>query len=182
MKYASEDLMNEHEGILFGLKILGKMCERLGGKGPVDIGDFQEIVNFLKLFADKCHHGKEEGLLFPAMERAGIPRENGPIGQMLYEHTVGRHHIAAMAGAIGDNSLNGKAFVDAAERYIELLRSHIEKENKVLFPMGDERIPEAEQKRLLEAFEKFEEEVMGMGTHEKLHAMLNSFEAKYLKA
>ena len=74
MKYASEDLINEHEGILFGLKILKKMAERLVGNTNIETQDYYEIVNFLKLFVDKCHHGKEEGFLFPAMEKAGIQK------------------------------------------------------------------------------------------------------------
>jgi hypothetical protein len=46
--------------------------------------------------------------------------------------------------------------------------------------MGDQMLPEAEQTRLLEAFEAFEEEVMGHDTHEKLHIMLGQLEIKYL--
>ena len=180
MKYASEDLINEHEGILFGLKILKRMAERLVGNTNIEIQDYYEIVNFLKLFADKCHHGKEEGFLFPAMEKAGIPKENGPIGQMLYEHTIGRKYIAEMSGAMTENNIERKVFIEYSEKYVELLRSHIEKENTVLFPMGDKKIPESEQQKLIESFETFEEEVMGIGTHEKLHKTLNTFEAKYL--
>ncbi|MDA8125752.1 MAG: hemerythrin domain-containing protein [Deltaproteobacteria bacterium] len=180
MRYASEDLMNEHEGILFGLKILEKMAEPLRGNKEVTVGDFQEMVNFLKLFADKCHHGKEEGLLFPAMERAGIQKEGGPIGQMLLEHAIGRKYIAEMTDSLEDDRIDRHAFGDSANKYIELLRSHIEKENKILFPLGDKRIPLAEQEKLLEAFEQFEEDVMGRGTHEKLHQLLHTFERRYL--
>jgi hemerythrin-like domain-containing protein len=182
MKYASEDLMNEHEGILFGLQILDKMAEQLGGNKHVEVNDYKEIVNFLKLFADKCHHGKEEGLLFPAMERAGITKEGGPIGQMLLEHNTGRKYVAEMADSIKEDRIDAEAFGSSAKKYIELLRSHIEKENKILFPMGDKRIPAAEQEKLIESFERFEEEVMGIGTHEKLHQMLNTFEQRYIGA
>ena len=54
------------------------------------------FIGFLKEFADKCHHGKEEGLLFPAMVAAGIPDKGGPIGVMLAEHTQGRQFIRDM--------------------------------------------------------------------------------------
>jgi len=180
MTYASEDLIHEHEGILFGMTILEKMAENLAGNGPVEVDDYGEMVNFLKLFADKCHHGKEEGFLFPAMERAGIRKENGPIGQMLYEHGIGRKYLAEMTAALEGGKIEKDTFGKAANGYIELLRSHIGKENRTLFPMGDEAIPAAEQERLLAAFEKFEAEVMGAGTHERLHKMLDTFERKYL--
>lgn len=61
------------------------------------------------------------------------------------------------------------------------MRSHINKENRVLFPLGDKIIPIDEQKLLLNQFEEFEEKVMGKGTHEKLHGLLHNFEIKYLK-
>jgi len=41
---------------------------------------------FLEVFVDKCHHGEEEKVLFPAMEEAGIPRQGVPIGVMIYEY------------------------------------------------------------------------------------------------
>lgn len=180
MKYASEDLMEEHEGILFGLKILEKMVNNLGGKNKPDDEDFREMINFLKLFADKCHHGKEEGFMFPAMEKAGIPNQNGPIGQMLIEHTEGRNYISQMSASLAEKSVKENDLIKSATNYIKLMRSHIEKENTVLFPMSDEKIDLAEHTRLLESFEKYEEEVMGAGIHDKLHELLHKFEHKYL--
>jgi hemerythrin-like domain-containing protein len=181
MHYASEDLKDEHDGILFGLEILEKMTEQLQKNRKVEKGDFREMINFLKLFADKCHHGKEEGLLFPAMEKVGIQNQNGPIGQMLIEHAEGRKYISQMSEAIKDNSVNENDLIQAATNYIRLLRQHIEKENAVLFPMGDRKIPAEIQADLLTSFEEFEEKVMGKGTHEKLHELLKKFEIKYLK-
>jgi hemerythrin-like domain-containing protein len=181
MKYASEDLINEHQGILFGLQILEKMLDAINKKQLVEIEDIKNMINFLKLFADKCHHGKEEGLLFPAMEALQPPNLNGPIQQMLFEHTEGRKYIALMAESISDNLLKEAGFITAATGYIRLLRTHIEKENTILFPMGDRLLPASEQSRLLEDFEKFEAEVMGPGIHEKLHKMLDEFENKYLQ-
>lgn len=181
MKYASEDLMNEHEGILFGMTILEKMAGMLQNSVEVDTGDIKAMLDFFRLFADKCHHGKEEGLMFPAMEKAGIPNERGPIGQMLFEHNEGRKHISAMSSSINDGVLKKHDFINAAKNYIDLLRAHINKENTVLFPMGDRVLSDSEQNQLLSKFENFEEEVMGKGTHEKLHEMLNRLELKYLK-
>jgi len=74
MRYTSADLINEHEGILLGLKILEKIVYVINDKVEYDRSDIKKIIEFLKLFADKCHHGKEEGLLFPAMESAGIEK------------------------------------------------------------------------------------------------------------
>lgn len=180
MKYASEYLVKEHKGILVGLQILEKMIQLVRGNALHDQSDISEIINFLKLFADKCHHGKEEGLLFPLMEKYGIPKEKGPIGQMLTEHDAGRELIRKMSDAGSASELNKALFIESAENYIRLLRAHIEKENTILFPMGDKVIPVEQQPALIETFEKHEAEVMGKGTHEKLHEMLHLFSHKYL--
>lgn len=181
MNYASEDLRNEHEGVLFGLNILERIAHGARKSGQADLGDVHELVNFFRLFADKCHHGKEEDLMFPAMEKAGIPKDHGPIGQMLFEHVQGRRFIAEMGASSETGALQMDRFLEAATGYINLMRAHIEKENTVLFPMGDRMIPPDVQKELLEQFEEFEERVMGKGTHEKLHETLDMFEKKYLE-
>jgi hemerythrin-like domain-containing protein len=179
MKYASKDLKNEHEGILFGLQILEKMAHLINDHQPMDKNDLIEMVHFLQLFADKCHHGKEEGLYFPSLEKAGIQNAGGLIGILLQEHTEGRKHIARMLETLSQISQEDD-FARAAISYVRLLRSHIEKENRDLFQSGDKILPENEQLRLLDAFEVFEKQVMGAGTHQKLHSMLERFERKYL--
>jgi hemerythrin-like domain-containing protein len=179
MKYASRDLMDEHEGILHGLAILEKMALLVASDSGGIKTDLAAMIDFLRLFADKCHHGKEEGILFPAMEKYGIPKDGGPIGQMLIEHEKGREFIRGMSIAIATDEINKESFLQNAHGYIDLLRAHINKENTILFPMGDRAIPEAEQITILEAFETHERTVMGPGIHEKLHAMLDDFATKY---
>ncbi len=179
MSYASEDLRNEHEGILFGLQILDVMIRQLEAKQLADPDDLAQMVQFFRLFADKCHHGKEEGLYFPALEKAGVRNAGGPIGQMLLEHAEGRRYVAGMSEACAAE-LKAGPFIVAAQGYIKLLRAHIDKENNILFRLGDQKIVAAEQDRLLKAFAAFEAEVMGPGVHEGLHEMLDRFENKYL--
>ena len=179
MKFASEDLRREHEGVLFGLSILEKMVETVKKGGALDAADAAEMVNFFRLFADKCHHGKEEGLLFPALVKSGLRNDGGPVGQMLAEHALGRGYIAEMS-ACAEGDFDRDGFAAAARNYIGLLREHISKENTVLFPYSDRTLPTGEQEQLLEQFETFEEQVMGKGTHEELHELLGRLESKYL--
>ena len=71
MSKAIDDLKHEHEAILSSLKILDKFSADINnGSTPakIDLGNF---VQFLKEFADDCHHGKEERMLFPALIEAG---------------------------------------------------------------------------------------------------------------
>ncbi len=78
----TEQLKEEHQGIQLMLSILEKVCQRLESGGKVETGHLEKVLEFIQVFADKCHHGKEEDLLFPEMEKAGIPKEQGPIGPL----------------------------------------------------------------------------------------------------
>lgn len=180
MSKAIDDLKHEHEAILFTLKVLDKVAGAAEKSGAFDPVDAQSLVDFLKEFADKCHHGKEEGILFPAMQSAGIPNEGGPIGIMLSEHVQGRAFIRGMEKALAHGP-DKMSFAGNAHSYIDLLRSHIEKENTVLFVMGENALDSATLARVYDRFEAHERDVIGPGRHEELHAMLDRFEAKYLK-
>jgi hemerythrin-like domain-containing protein len=132
---------------------------------------WQKALDFIRHFADQCHHCKEEQVLFPALEAHGIPTEGGPVGMMLLEHEEGRALVRAMLDGLarieaGDGSAEAGLF-DNAGQYLRLLREHIQKEDEVLFRMADEVIPADEQKRLLREFENHEIKEMGAGAHEK---------------
>jgi hemerythrin-like domain-containing protein len=150
---------------------------------PFSTDDVARIVDFLRRFADGCHHAKEEKHLFPALEQAGIPRENGPIGMMLSEHDLGRKYIAAIAEAC-ERCVRGedasRALASNARAYARLLRDHINKENRVLFPMAERFLPGEVQERLSGAFVHLEEAEIGRGVHERYHAMLHELHDKYL--
>jgi hemerythrin-like domain-containing protein len=180
MKKAASDLEHEHEAILLALRVMEIMCNRLESNQVVHVQDVTNIIEFLKIFADKCHHGKEEGFLFPYLENIGIRKQNGPIGVMLAEHVKGREFIKQMQESVLNNKIQKEIFIKAASDYVNLLRYHINKENNILFPLSDSKLPESQQKELLNAFEEFEERVIGKGKHKELHRMLEDFEDKYL--
>jgi len=125
-------LRHEHEVILRALALLERMGQGLEGGRPVDRKALGWLRDFFGTFADKCHHGKEEQHLFPAMERHGVPREGGPLGVMLQEHEEGRARVRAM-GHDDDRQV-----AEAIRGYTTLLRAHIDKENEVLFPLAEE--------------------------------------------
>ncbi len=181
----TEQLKEEHQGITSMLKILERVCEKLETRAKVDSAHLEGIVEFFRVFADKCHHGKEEDLLFPEMEKAGIPKEGGPIGVMLAEHAQGRAYVRAMGDAAtrykqGEPRARTE-FAESARNYITLLAQHIQKENNVLFPMGDRALGKEKQKKLVEDFEELERERIGAGTHESFHELLHQLREIYLK-
>jgi hemerythrin-like domain-containing protein len=181
MEKTSQDLIHEHKSILIALNVIEKMYERIQNDKVVDCSDIEDIIEFLKVFADKCHHGKEEKILFPALEEVGIKNENGPIGVMLAQHKQGREYIKQMLGSTPNKTINKNAFVSAASSYVNLLRNHIEKEDTILFPLSDVKLSPSKQIELWMDFEALEKNVIGEGKHKELHLLLEKLEKKYLQ-
>jgi len=177
MGKATEDLRNEHESILHVFSILDRMLSSTT-KSDVDNLQFgNELVNFLKIFADKCHHGKEEDILFKELENKGVQNEGGPIGAMLLEHKQGREYIALMNQSLDSKDLAN--FKNTTIKYRDLLRNHIAKENNILFMMADRLLDDKKQDDLFAKFENHEENVIGHGVHEELHAKIHTWENDY---
>lgn len=184
--FATQDLRDEHEGIKVALRALDLIANDIEAGKAVDLDDVDGLVDFLKTFADRCHHGKEEDLLFPALEQVGISRNGGPVGVMLHEHELGRGFIKSMSDSLpglhqGDKTASD-AFAAAAHGYVQLLTDHIAKENMVLFNMAESYLPPEEHVRLKEGFDRIEEERIGPGVHEHYHAMLDKLQEKYLSS
>ena len=181
-----EELKTEHRAIELALAILEKLLETIQApNSTAAASDAVHLVDFFRTFVDTCHHGKEEGFLFPELEQLGVSREGGPIGVMLSEHDLGRMHTQDMDNAaqgLASRQKNAaKAFQSAAEAYIDLLRRHIDKEDNVLFEIAASRLPSAKMKQLSKDFERLEKEKIGPNRHEEYHALLDGLEAKYLR-
>jgi hemerythrin-like domain-containing protein len=141
-----------------------------------------EIVGFIRTFADRYHHGKEEALLFPALERRGITREGGPLGVMEYEHQVEREFTADLEQAIdlykkGDCEA-AQRFVEAARAYLRLLIGHIEKEDSVLFRIGDEVLDDDDKVALAASFTQTEA-ALGGRTLQDFERLASEIEEKW---
>ncbi len=161
-------LSDEHRVIERVLAAVEKLTEK---PALASLDSWKKALDFIRHFADQCHHIKEEKVLFPALEEHGIPSDGGPVGMMLTEHEEGRSYVRAMAAAIvlleAKNDAAAAVLFSSARAYIRLLREHIQKEDEILFRMADEVISADEQKKLLAAFAQHEAEEMGAEVHEK---------------
>ena len=96
---------------------------------------------------------------------------------MLHEHVLGRELITSMREALQNNDL--EKFKVIAVDYRDLLQQHIQKENTVLFMLADRLISDEKQMELFKLFEAHEENVIGHGVHEQLHAQIHDWETLY---
>lgn len=168
---ATKVLMEEHRVIEQVLSCLEKLAERCDAGEDLDTDSAREALDFFRHFADRCHHGKEEGHLFPLLEARGLVRDGGPTGVMLHEHDEGRRLLAAMAAAVERNA--SRELARHARAYVELLREHIRKEDHCLFPMAAEMLSEVEAESLARSFDRVENSDMEEGAHEHYLSVAN---------
>jgi len=182
---ATQQLKDEHEGIKLMLNIMEAISNNLDQGKELNINHFGKILDFIKGFADKCHHGKEEDILFPDLIHHGLSKEGGPISVMLHEHQLGRDHIKALSSAFNEfkdgNKRSINDIISSSRSYVELLRNHIEKENNILFMMADRVLDEKEQGKVFDDFEKLEIKKIGPGKHEEYHKLLKELKTIYLQ-
>ena len=177
-------LRAEHQVILKVLAVLKSLMQRFDNGEGFETQALGECVEFFKLFADACHHAKEEDLLFPVLEERGIPRDGGPIGCMLEEHTQARAFTRKMADALdvldGGDRDGEKYFRSAARNYWELLENHIYKEDNVLFAMGDQVMNDGDQDSLCRKFCDVGCGSFGGKKNTELEAMAEALHAKWV--
>lgn len=169
---ATETLKHEHRVIELVLGAIDREARKATRGEPVDPAFFAQAIDFIRTFADKCHHGKEEGVLFKVMAEKGVPVEGGPIGVMLGDHEEGRRFVRAAREALDQNDL--RATAENLMKYTALLRQHIMKEDNVLYPMAERVMSQDELDDLIERFEKVERQEMGEGIHERYHELAHT--------
>ncbi|MCL4557513.1 MAG: hemerythrin domain-containing protein [Deltaproteobacteria bacterium] len=171
-------LMHEHRIIEKMLNVLSNYSRKLEQGGTVQPERLKACVDFIRTFADTCHHAKEEGVLFAEMETHGMPRNGGPVGVMLAEHEMGRGYVKGMAKAIDDYEKGdagaGKEFAKNARGYIGLLSQHINKEDNILYPMAEDMLSDMDQE-LVGRFEEIEKR-LGEGVHERYEKIVDQLE------
>lgn len=159
MNTATKNLEDDHVHILRLIDVM----EYIVAHKESDIAHIETIVEIIRNFADGLHHAKEEYHFFPFLATKGFSAQHGPVAVMLHEHVLGRNFVKGIAAGIelfrkGDLT----ALVDIHKNmkgYSDLLRSHIGKENNILFRMADNVLSEADHHRLLLRFEEAEKEL-----------------------
>ena len=149
-------LVDEHRLILRMLTVLERNAILTREGEYPDYRFYLVAVDFIRNFADRFHHAKEENVLFEALVANGMPRQNSPVAAMLLEHDQGRAFVSAMEEA-AQAALRGEPGQDGviaanAVGYLELLREHIAKENEILYPLAERLIPDIMRDTIIAAY------------------------------
>jgi DUF438 domain-containing protein len=167
----SDLLMRDHETTE---KVFEAGAKAFSGPGGPDRRIVSQLLAYFTEYVDGCHNKKEEGHLFPLIERRGVPREGGPLAIMLQEHQQSRDLLAKLK-SVAEDFVAGRT-EDSAElhslftEYTEFLKNHFWKENDVLYPMARRVMSEDDGAVVVKGIEATEA-ALGEGTRDKYYSL-----------
>ena len=178
-------MVEEHENIRRMLKVTRNVCYRVMTMGDYDVADFPRIIDFIRIYADKHHHGKEEDILFETMKsELDALAQSGAITGMYIEHDQGRLFMINLEKALKEfESGNDEARMDIianAIAYTDLLDRHIQKENMALYTFAEKSLSDESKIFIDEESRKVEDSATKSGLQNKYLALVDELENKYL--
>jgi len=178
----TENLKNEHIDIIELLNIMSKIAGKIKSNDVFYTSDVEDIIEFLKYFIDKSHHGKEE-VFYPALKDAGIHKEAELINVMLSEHVLAKNYLMDIDSCVVNckigNDFSGELLADSLTKYVVMIKNHIQKEEEIIFPLADRELSIENQQEIANEFERIEEKILHHGFHEHYHSLLLKLESKY---
>lgn len=155
-------LEREHRYIQKVVNGIKMILEKPALEKALNVDELGDVLDFMRSYADKCHHGKEEELLFPALIDKGVPTQGCPIGALKGEHIRGRSIVGLLAEGRelldkGDPSAV-ETIRKGLEGVVSLYPNHIWKEDFLLFPMTEKVMNLKELSKLGEKFKQFDDD------------------------
>ena len=136
-------LVNEHKNILKVIDIIFEKCTQMESSRKMNSAFFNDVIDFIRNYADGFHHVKEEDILFRQMLQNLDNMHCNPIPVMLNEHDAGREYVKGMIKAVETKNLADA--IENARGYGLLMKNHIYKEDNVLYPMAEESLDNSQK-------------------------------------
>jgi hemerythrin-like domain-containing protein len=181
---ALELMVSEHTNIKRILKIIRKYCFKVLKNEALDYNDFYKIIDFVRSYADKHHHSKEENILFDLLSKQlGDKIKNGPIMGMLVEHDLGRLYMLNLENALKrlESGLEDAKLdiIANSVSYADLLTRHIDREDTALYKFAERSLSEENKKILNQKSEEVEKNAALNGTQDKYLKLIDELESKF---
>lgn len=170
-------LMIEHRLIERMIKLLAQSSATIKAGGTVAFTTLDTYVDFIKTYADRTHHGKEEDILFRDLRNKPLNEADRRLmDELIAEHALGRK-ITGQLVAASDRYRRGntEALAEIAEcmtTLADFYPKHIAKEDVSFFPAARAYFSEAEDQTMLAEFYKFDQKLI----HEKYLALVQGLE------
>jgi hemerythrin-like domain-containing protein len=172
-------LMMEHRLIERLINILKNTLTQIESTQEVDPVYIDTVVDFLHMYVDRTHHGKEEDILFRNLKKRSLSLEERRVMEKLIEeHVLSRQTTQGLAEANshyrkGDESAL-KEIVAKLFALVLLYLDHIEKEDKVFFPASRAYFTNEEDQSMLAEFWEFDRRMI----HDKYREVVDRLEGK----
>jgi hemerythrin-like domain-containing protein len=170
-------LMIEHRLIERMIDVIAWHSDRATKSGSVDPSFIDAAVDFIRTYADRTHHGKEEDILFRDLAQRDMSDEDSRVmDELIQEHKMARGVVADVVAANesyrnGDESALGP-ILDRLRQLVEFYPRHIGKEDRVFFPASMEYLTAAEKDAMLEEMWTFDREMI----HQKYRQVVDGYE------
>jgi hemerythrin-like domain-containing protein len=166
-------LMIEHRLIERMLSVIKDALAEIESTHRVDPVFVDTAVDFIRIYADRTHHGKEENILFRELEKRPLsPEDRRVMDELIEEHVFGRQTTKALVDA-NRRYRNGDetALADIADKLkilVAFYPKHIEKEDRVFFPAARAYLTNPEDQAMLAEFWEFDRKMI----HEKYESVV----------
>jgi len=156
-------LINEHKLILQAVEGIKKETQKKQSNNNFDPEIITTAVDFFRTYADRFHHGKEEGILFSQLSQKKMRESDKKImTELMAEHAIARRTVNALENAkqqyVPGKTNNLDELLDSLNALTKLYPTHIEKEDKHFFYTSMEYFTEIERNQLIANFVTFNQE------------------------
>ena len=159
---------------------MSAVAELLDSGKQVDPSVLADLVQFLRVFVDQCHHEKEEQHLFPLLATKANVSTRRELESLVREHRSAKQLVGQLAKVaavyVQSPEVVRSRLVDLLQQLAELYPAHIWKEDFLLFPLAQQSLSTREQQDLQEGFEDVEREV-GEDVHAGFEMLAKKLEA-----
>ncbi len=152
-------LVEEHHLILRGLDLLTTASEKIIRNQNPPREFFDLATDFTRNFTNKFHHYKEEIVMFGLLAQKHEGAIDAEIERLRSQHSVLHDHMNQISELLDSYSNNVEPEVRKLHRclceYVDVLRHHINAENKIFYPLAAKTLTGEEMDTLCEEFEKY---------------------------
>jgi hemerythrin-like domain-containing protein len=174
------ELRHDHRVIQQVVAGMSAVADLLNSGKQVDASVLSDLVQFLRVFADQCHHEKEEQHLFPLLATKANVSIRRELESLEREHRSAKQlvgQLAKVAAVYGHNPAAVRyRIIDLLQQLVDLYPAHIWKEDFLLFPLAQQNLSQTEQEGLKEKFGDVEREV-GEDVHAGFEMLARKLEA-----
>ncbi len=175
-------LMIEHRLIEKVLSLISKAVDQMDEKGTVDQYFVQSVVDFIRTYADRTHHGKEEDILFQQLKTRTLnPCDKAMMDELIEEHKNARLVVSELiqseAGFMDGDRAQIRVIKEKLTFLMNLYPNHIAKEDHSFFPNTERYFTADELAKMLDDFHAFDRNMI----HEKYTMLYESLSANLSK-